>query len=619
MKKLELIKQLGIISRCLPFLCAFTVTFSTLDAEEINWTSYRGNLEGTGYSPLTQINQSNIDQLSLSWRYPLSGSEKGGSAPANSQATPIFVNDILYIPAADRVVALNPITGEELWAHYLLDGKPSRRGIAFWAGDQNNSPRIFFTSRRRLIALDANTGEIDSNFGRQGEIDLITPYLSVPLVYKNIIVVGANTPRGAEGGIGNARAFSAIDGKPLWEFESVPTPGNSGNETWAGDSWKGRLGANAWPFYFTVDSARDLLFIPLASPIPFAYGGDRSGSNLFANSLVAVDISTGAYRWHFQTIHHDLWDHDPPAPPVLFNLTSASGIVPALAVTTKSGYLYVLNRETGVPIHEVSEKPVPQSKVPGESTSTTQPIPIITPPMAKVSFNLSDLVSSDDTSSAHASACSKLLEEIGEINNEGPFTPWSYRQNGASGETTLLFPGLTGGPNWGGSAYDKKSGLIFVYATNLGSLGWMEESVPGSTIPYVLKNPNPRNFEVTLNGQRMPCQKPPWGHLTAVDALTGTIAWRRPIGLTTELPEGKQQTGRPGRAAAIVTASDLLFIASTDDNQLRALRSSTGEQLWSSDLGYRGNANPMTYQGQDNNQYVVIAATEVLLAYKLKK
>jgi quinoprotein glucose dehydrogenase len=182
-----------------------------------------------------------------------------------------------------------------------------------------------------------------------------------------------------------------------------------------------------------------------------------------------------------------------------------------------------------------------------------------------------------------------------------------------------LFPGLTGGPNWGGSAYDKKSGLIFVYATNLGSLGWMEESVPGSTIPYVLKNPNPRNFEVTLNGQRMPCQKPPWGHLTAVDALTGTIAWRRPIGLTTELPEGKQQTGRPGRAAAIVTASDLLFIASTDDNQLRALRSSTGEQLWSSDLGYRGNANPMTYQGQDNNQYVVIAATEVLLAYKLKK
>lgn len=619
MKKIRIISQARRFSLSIILFYSFTGTFLPAHSQAQAWESYRGNFEGTGYSPLAQINESNVSQLSLSWGYSLASQDTEGSLQANSQATPIFVDDVLYVPAADRVVALDPISGEEIWSHVLENGRPSRRGIAFWPGNENNLPRIFYTSRRRLVALNASTGKIDENFGQQGEIDLITPYLSVPLIYENVIVVGANTPRGADGGIGNARAFSAIDGEKIWEFESVPQLGDPGNETWEANSWMGRLGANAWPFYFTVDGARDLLFIPLASPIPFAYGGDRAGSNLYANSVVAVNIFTGEYQWHFQTIHHDLWDHDPPAPPVLFEIPSNSGPIPALAVTTKSGYLYILNRETGAPIHGVAEKPVAQSEVPGESTSATQPIPVITPPMARVSFDIEDLVTQEDTSPAHALACAQLINQIGEINNQGPFTPWSYRPRGESGQTTLLFPGLTGGPNWGGPAYDKNSGLIFVYATNLGSLGWMEESMPGSNVPYTLENPSPRNFEVTLNGQRMPCQKPPWGHLTAVNSATGTIAWREPIGLTTELPQGKQQTGRPGRAAAIVTASDLLFIASTDDNKLRALKSSTGQQLWSSDLGYRGNANPMTYQGQDNNQYVVIAATEVLLAYKLKK
>jgi quinoprotein glucose dehydrogenase len=619
MKKIRIISQARRFSLSIILFYSFTGTFLPAHSQAQAWESYRGNFEGTGYSPLAQINESNVSQLSLSWGYSLASQDTEGSLQANSQATPIFVDDVLYVPAADRVVALDPISGEEIWSHVLENGRPSRRGIAFWPGNENNLPRIFYTSRRRLVALNASTGKIDENFGQQGEIDLITPYLSVPLIYENVIVVGANTPRGADGGIGNARAFSAIDGEKIWEFESVPQLGDPGNETWEANSWMGRLGANAWPFYFTVDGARDLLFIPLASPIPFAYGGDRAGSNLYANSVVAVNIFTGEYQWHFQTIHHDLWDHDPPAPPVLFEIPSNSGPIPALAVTTKSGYLYILNRETGAPIHGVAEKPVAQSEVPGESTSATQPIPVITPPMARVSFDIEDLVTQEDTSPAHALACAQLINQIGEINNQGPFTPWSYRPREEIGQTTLLFPGLTGGPNWGGPAYDKNSGLIFVYATNLGSLGWMEESMPGSNVPYTLENPSPRNFEVTLNGQRMPCQKPPWGQLTAVNSATGTIAWREPIGLTTELPQGKQQTGRPGRAAAIVTASDLLFIASTDDNKLRALKSSTGQQLWSSDLGYRGNANPMTYQGQDNNQYVVIAATEVLLAYKLKK
>ena len=190
-------------------------------------------------------------------------------------------------------------------------------------------------------------GELESRFGTNGEVDLVVPYNSVPLVYRNVVVVGANTPPGAIGGIGNPRAFDARTGAKLWEFNAVPQPGEVGHDTWEGDSWKNRLGANAWPFYFTLDEHRGLLYVPLASPIGGAYGGDRKGANLFGNSVVAVDIQTGKYKWHFQTIHHDLWDADPPAPPGLFDITRNGRTIPALGVTTKSGYLYILNRETG--------------------------------------------------------------------------------------------------------------------------------------------------------------------------------------------------------------------------------------------------------------------------------
>ena len=221
----------------------------------------------------------------------------------------------MYLPAVDRVVALDPTTGAEIWRYSVVDGAPSRRGVAYWPGEDDTPPRVIFTAGRRLIVIDAATGTSAAGFGQSGEIDMMIPYNSVPLVYENIVVVGANTPRGAPGGIGNARAFDARTGAKVWEFSSVPQPGSIGHDTWEGDSWVGRLGANAWPFYFTMDEERGHLYVPLASPIPFAYGGDRAGANLFANSLVAVDIRTGEYVWHFQTIHHDLWDHDPPAAP----------------------------------------------------------------------------------------------------------------------------------------------------------------------------------------------------------------------------------------------------------------------------------------------------------------
>ncbi|MBT3530216.1 MAG: PQQ-binding-like beta-propeller repeat protein [Gammaproteobacteria bacterium] len=576
------------------------------------WGQYRGNLAGTGFSPLDQINQDNVADLQVAWSYSLRSEDENARGP-NSQATPIVVNGIMYVPAGDRVVALDPVSGQEIWRHQLSEGTPSRRGVSYWPGDSSHNPRILFTSSRRLVSLDAATGSIVSEFGQSGEIDMIIPYNSVPMVYDNIIVVGANTPRGAIGGIGNARGFDVLSGEKVWEFNSVPQPGSLGHETWEGDSWIGRLGANAWPFYFTVDAERDLLFIPLASPIPFGYGGDRAGNNLFANSLVAVDIHSGEYKWHFQTIHHDLWDHDPPAPPSLFNI----GDTPALGVTTKSGYLYILNRETGEPIYDVEERAMPASDVPGEETSPTQPIPSITPPMARVSYSPSDLVTAADTSAEHAAACAEVVANAGQIINQGAFTPWTYRPAGSGDNTTLLFPGLVGGPNWGGAAFDPNSEYLFVFAANIGTFGWMEEAEDGADYPFQRRSPRPASFDAQVGDMRLPCQKPPWGTLSAVDTTTGEIAWRQAVGVTESLPEGRQNTGRPGRAAVLVTASDLLFIAATDDNRLRALDTRTGNQYWEVLLPARGNANPMTYLGSDGNQYIVISATDDLMTFRL--
>ena len=357
-----------------------------------DWPMYRRDLAGTGFSPLTHITAGNAATLTQVWTYSLEREEPaaGGSGP-NSQATPIVVDDVMYLPAADRVVALEPATGREFWRHPVADGAPSRLGVAYWAGDDRTPPRIIFTAGRRLIALDAGTGAPVTSFGQAGEIDMVVPYNSVPLVYDNVVVVGANTPRGTVGGIGNARAFDARTGAKLWEFSSVPQPGAVGHDTWEGDSWRGRLGVNAWPFYFTMDEQRGLLYLPLASPLPFPYGGDRKGANLYGNSVVAVDIQTGEYQWHFQTIHHDLWDADPPAPPVLFDISRDGGTAPALGVTTKSGYLYILNRETGEPIFGVEERAVAESEVPGEQAFPTQPFPLKPPPLSRVSYEPGDL------------------------------------------------------------------------------------------------------------------------------------------------------------------------------------------------------------------------------------
>jgi quinoprotein glucose dehydrogenase len=587
---------------------------------------YRHDLAGTGYSPLTQINVKNVASLSRVWTYRLQSDApavaapggRGGPGGVNSEVTPIVVNRVMYLPAANRVVALDPENGKEIWRYPVAGGAPSRRGVAYWPGEGSTPPRIIFTAGRRLIALDARTGVLVPGFGKEGEMDMVVPYNSVPLVHRNVLVVGANTPPGAIGGVGNARAFDARTGAKLWEFSSVPQPGEVGHDTWEGDSWKGRLGVNAWPFYFTLDEQRGLLYLPLASPIGGAYGGDRKGANLFGNSVVAVDVQTGTYKWHFQTIHHDLWDADPPAPPALFDVVRNGRSIPALGLTTKSGYLYILNRETGQPIFGVEERPVAKSDVPGELAFPTQPFPVKPPPLARVSYKREDLVTAADTTPEHARACEELVAKNGGVYNAGPFTPWRYRAEGTSPASALVFPGGLGGANWGGTAFDANSRYVFVVTQDVGALGWIEKARDGSPAPYDKTTGSGRgSFDVRIGDANWPCQKPPWGRLTAVNASTGDIAWQIRLGVTEQLPEGKQNTGRPALAGPIVTASGLLFIASTDDNRFRAFEAKSGRQLWVTTLERRGNADPITYQGGNGKQYVAVVATDTLAVYAL--
>ena len=590
-----------------------------------DWPMFRHDDAGTGHSPLAQITTANVAKLSQIWSYrlqstaPAPATGRGGAGGANSEATPIVVNGVMYLPAANRVVALEPETGKEIWQHAVAGGAPSRRGVAYWPGDGTLAPRIVFTAGRRLIALDAKTGAPERRFGRDGEVDMIVPYNSVPFVHGRVVVVGANTPPGAIGGVGNPRAFDVRSGEKIWELSSVPQPSQVGHDTWEGDSWKDRLGVNAWPFFFTFDAQRGLIYIPLASPIPGAYGGDRKGANLFGNSVVAVDVNTGARRWHFQTIHHDLWDADPPAPPGLFDVARGGRTIPALALTTKSGYVYVLNRETGQPVFGVEERAVAKSDVPGELAFPTQPFPVKPPPIARNTYAPADLVAESDTTAAHAAACREIVEKNG-VYNAGPFTPWAYRAPGAPPKTALVFPGGLGGANWGGTAYAPRLGYVFVASQDVGALGWME-SKDGALATFdkaAPERPAGRGiFDVRIDGVSWPCQKPPWGRLIAIDAATGDFAWQVRLGMTEQLPADRQQTGRPIVAGPIVTDGGLVFIGGTDDNRFRALDAKSGRELWVTKLDRRGNADPMTFQGKDGKQYVAIVATDTLVVYAL--
>src|SRR5579863_9835359 len=594
----------------------------TLYAQNGDWPMYNRDPAGTRYSPLTQINTKNVAKLTQAWSYALkSGAPGRGGSGSGSEVTPIVISGVMYLPAAGRVVALQPESGKEIWRYELPSGSPSNRGVTYWPGDRNNPPRIIFTTGHMMMALNAGTGKIDPGFGKEGQVDLVVPYNSPPTVYKNMLFVGANVPEiNAPGLPGDTRAYDARTGAKVWEFHSVPRAGVPGNETWERDSWKDRTGANNWGFQMTVDAARDTLYTTYGSPASDFYGGDRKGNDLYGNSVVALDANIVKMKWYFQVVHHDVWDFDLPPAPGLIDVTINGKKVPILAQTGKVGYMYILNRVTGEPIFGIKETPVPKSQVPGEQLSATQPIPVKPPPFGRMSFNMDDLVTAADTNEEHAAACRDLVEKSGGAHNEGPFTPYAYRAPDTPPASNVIFPGPIGGVNWGGSASDPKLGYVYVFTNEYASIGWIQNEPETSKVPFqqasIYGNPFNSKFwalkkdanGLTLGEQSWPCQKPPWGRLTAVNAATGEFAWQVRLGVTDELPEGKKNTGRIGFGGPIVTAGGVLFIGATNDKRFRAFDSKTGKQLWETKLDYSAIAVPITYQGKDGRQYVAITA-----------
>ena len=596
-----------------------------------DWPTYNRDLAGTRFSPLDQINTRNVRSLREAWSYRFHPEEGFVEGPSPSelfqQVTPIVVDGVMYLAAGNRVVALQPETGEEIWRHELAEGQASFRGVAYGPATDAYEPRIYFTSLSKVVALKAETGELDASFGNQGEADIRVPYNGVPVVYKDTLVLGSNVfgpgqrhiaphldqPRG--GGAPTypyPRALDAATGALRWELHTIPQESDFGSQTWGGESWRNRIGNNVWAFTLAVDEDRGLVYIPVSSPGANFYGGDRPGDNLFGNSTVAVDIQTGERAWYFQNIHHDLWDYNLPPTPVLFEIEKDGQQIPAVAQVGKSAFMFILNRETGEPVHGVEERPVPAGDVPGEQYSPTQPIPVKPPPLARVSFGSDDVVTADDTTAEHAAACRELYDTVGYY-NEGPYTPMRFQD--ADTPPSLVFPGMQGGVSWGGAAYDPELGYLFVNSKERPLNGWIRENEEygpdtDDQVPYIREIGPP--FEAPIfddDGTRvgaLPCFKPPWARLFAVNATTGDIAWEVPLGIEELLPEGKQDVGSRSEGGPIVTAGGLVFIGATDDRRFRAFDSRTGEELWSIAFDFNVRAVPMTYAGRDGKQYLAV-------------
>jgi len=590
-----------------------------------DWSHYNRELNGLRYSPLAQINKNNVTSLHQVWSHPSGG-----------QATPIVVNGTMYLPADNGVVALEAHTGTEKWKHALAEGRPSARGVSYWPGDGKLAPRIIFMAGNRLMAIDAATGNPAAGFGNQGVVEVGVPYLSVPTIFRNVVIIGANTGEIPRDVPGNTRAYDARSGAKLWEFHNVAQPGEVGHDTWIGDSWQRRSGTNVWAFSMTVDEQRGILYMPISGPAANYWGGDRPGNDLFANSVVAVEAETGKYLWHYQTSHHDIWDSDEPAPPALFDIKKDGKTIPALAVIGKTSYMFILNRLTGEPIFGVEERKVPAGDVPEEWYSLTQPFPIKPPPLSRVSFVPEDMVTAEDTTPEHVKACKDLFDRSGGLRNEGPFTPFLFHKEGDPPKSTVQFPGGIGGSNWGGPAVDPTSSYIYVNAHDSSLIGWIEKKKPGlnygrgtegSDQPYdraSITGPGPyAGFNAPVknaDGETIgmwPCQKPPWAQLVAVDGKTGEIVWKSVLGLEEGLPEGKQKVGGAGSAGPTVTAGGLVFIGATNDKRLRAFDAKTGAELWVTKLDASGNADPMSYLGSDGKQYVAIVARDKVVTFAL--
>jgi quinoprotein glucose dehydrogenase len=633
-------------------------------AASTEWPSYGHDDGSARFSPLKQITPANVGALKAAWTYRLKPAgyvappSRGPGGPPNevdapprppgapagapagagpggppggpggfggggagglaaSEATPIVINGLMYIASPyGQVVALDSATGKEVWVYKLPTGNPATRGVEYFPGDATLPPQIVVsTSDSKLFTLDAKTGALNTKFGENGVVALDKAPTSPSAMYRNIIVVsGRNAEGSGPNPPGDVNAYDIHTGKKVWTFHTIPQPGEPNyGATWAEASTKGRAGANAWGM-MSVDVQRGILYMPLGAPSGDLFGGDRPGDNLYGTSVVAVDALTGKYIWHYQLVHHDIWDYDLGAAPVLFDVKQGGKIIPAVSAIGKNGLLFLLDRTTGKPIYGVDERPVPQSDVPGEKLSPTQPFPRKPAPLAKNTMSAKDL---NTVTPELKAACEKFVADNNVLIERGPFAPNAYNRS------AVVFPSEIGGANWGGASFNPDLGLLFINVNEMGQIIGTKDPASGpvnlSTLvgnvaggrqgPYANFGPQGR-FSVRDPALGLiPCNQPPWGSLVAVNVNTGDIAWKAPLGVTDGLPADKQNTGRPNIAGSIATAGGLVFIAGADDSRFRAYEAKTGKEVWTVKMTASGSAVPSTYLGKNGKQYVVITAT----------
>jgi quinoprotein glucose dehydrogenase len=577
----------------------------------VDWISVGGDRGGMRYSPLDQINRENVGGLEVAWTYHTG--ELDRPRQKTIECTPLVIDGVMYVTTGHlRVIALEAATGRELWTFDpFATRKPDaplasggvNRGVAWWSdGKPYGKRRILFGSAEgRLFSLDATTGVPDPAFGRNGDVDLRKDIqrdisrraygpTSAPAVYDDIVILGVSNDEGpGPAAPGDVRAFDVHTGRQIWRFHTVPRPGEFGHDTWAGDSWMDRGGANAWGGV-SVDTGRGLVFCGLGSAAFDFYGGDRQGQNLFANCVVALNARTGERRWHFQTVHHDLWDHDLPTYPNLVTVTHNGKRIDAAAQVTKTGYVFLLDRETGTPLFDVEERPVPASDVPGEQAWPTQPVPIKPPPFSRVTFGEEEIT--DLTPAAHEAVLSQYRKLRAGPANMPP-----------SLQGSVVVPGFHGGATWSGASFDPTTGILYVNSNNVANVITLKAAPAGESYRYTHAG-----YHRFLDPEGYPAIKPPWGVLTAIDLNHGAFAWQVVLGEYPELTaRGIPQTGTENFGGTIVTAGGLVFIGGTKDEKFHAFDKTTGKLLWDHKLPAGGYATPSTYR-VDGRQYVVIAA-----------